>query len=113
MKYMICIDKIENGRLIGKSMRLISAPDPSILTDAALYMVAADHKTKKSALTTSKMPLSWTHNNNPNSKDRGCKKIRHIGIDEKELHWILYYKQVRDHEVICIKEEGYGNERGT
>lgn len=107
MKFMICIDKFEKGRLVGKTMRLIFAPDPSILIDACLLMTAAEEKIKKALLTTAKMPLSWTHHNHENNRDRGCLMIRQLHVEEKELHWILYYKQVRDHEVTRIKEEDY------
>ena len=106
MKYMTCVDKFVDGRLVGKSMRLIGVPDPSILIDAIMYMIAADEKMSRKKLATFTMPLSWTHNNVKNNKDRGCVKIKDI-LESKDHYWVLYYKQIRDHEVIRIKEEDY------
>ena len=110
MKYMICIDRFEKDRLIGKSMRLIAAPDNTILIDAAMHMIAADNKLKRNQLSTISMPVPWIHNNLPNSTVKGCVKIREIGTDVSVKCWILYYKQIRDHDVVRIKEGDYNGD---
>lgn len=104
MKYAVCIDKMVENKLVGKDMKIMKASDPTVLKDALCKIIALDNKISYKKMRTCCMDRDWTSNNNSNTTDRGA-FIIHEYTKRNELHFIVYYRRIRDTDMITIKEE--------
>ena len=104
MKYAVCIDRIKDGQLMSKSIKIMKANDPTILKDALFRVISLQTGVDYRRYNSSRMGVFWDHHNNPNSTDRGCFKIHEYLKDNKE-YYICYYRRIRESDTIDARVE--------